>query len=399
MKDLSKKLLAIKPSQTVLIDSRAKQLIAKGVDIINLGSGEPEGDTSDRIKNAGIAAIKKGLTKYSSPTGLKELKEAVVTKLKRENNCTYTQQQIVISSGAKHAIYNALSALINPGDEVIIPVPYWVTYPSLVELLGGVPVYIQGDPNNGLKVTAAQVNAACTIKTKCIMLNSPCNPTGSIFTPAELIDIGDVILKNDLYCITDEIYEHLIYDGSAITTISSLNQYIADRTIFVNGISKAYAMTGYRIGYTASSIEISKVIGAFQSQSTHHPSMPAQYAAVEALNQGMNFTQDLKISLKVKMDLAEKLLLTCPAIKFNLPQGAFYFFLDMHDIINKSKTIHNSGELCEYLLTEHKVATVPGSAFGLENYLRFSFTTSLENLEKGVKRIITGVNELVGVLV
>jgi len=383
------------PSKTVQLDSQAKKMILEGQDIINLGSGEPEEQTSDNIKAAAITAIQLGKTKYSDATGLPELKGAILQKLKRDNNLKYNENQVVVSSGAKHAIFNSLAALLNPGDEVIIPAPYWVTYPSLVKLLGGIPVIVSGVYKTHYKITPRILQSKCSPRTKCVIFNSPCNPTGAVYTGEELAQLGEVVVKNDLFCISDEIYEHLIYDGTPHVSMAQLSPELYQRTVVVNGVSKAYAMTGYRIGYSATSEEISRIIGAFQSQSTHHPSTPAQYAAAEALNNGKEYIQGLRTGLTVKRELVFKQSSQIDNLRCHIPQGAFYFFMDVSEILAQTPTLNNSDDLCEYLLNEHRVATVPGSAFGMENTVRISFTTSIEALGEGVIRIAAGLSSLV----
>jgi aspartate aminotransferase len=397
MKPLASRMSRISPSMTVAIDTKAKALKAEGKDVIGLGAGEPDFGTPEYVSKAAIQSINDGLTRYTPPAGMPILKEAVVKKLKDENGVDYTAAQIVISSGAKHCITNVFTALVEEGDEIIIPAPYWVTYPELVKLNGGTPVVVAAGVENEFKITPAQLEAAITPKTKLFILNSPSNPTGAVYTKAELEAFAEICVKHDIYVMSDEIYEHVIYDGAEIVSIASLGEEIYKRTIIVNGVSKAYAMTGWRIGYIAATEEIAKAISKAQSQATHHPANASQIAAKAALEGGLDYTHMMNAEFVKRRNFVLAELRSIEGVQVPTPQGAFYVFPDVAPYIGKSfngKTINDSIELCAYLLDEQLLAVVPGAAFGADTCIRLSYATSMENLEGALKRLKDGLAAL-----
>lgn len=399
MKPLSNSVLALAPSMTVSIDTKAKELQAAGQDVIALGAGEPDFDTPDAIKEAAWASIKAGKTKYTAPTGLQELKSAVCAKFERENGLSYKPNQIVVTSGVKHAVSNVLQTLLNPGDEVIIPAPYWVTYPELVKLYGGVPVFLPTSVESGYKITAEQLAMAVTPRTKLFLLCNPSNPTGMVYGKGELEAFARICVDNDLYVLSDEIYEHILYDGRTPLSIASLSPEIKERTLIVNGVSKAYAMTGWRVGYFAGPKEIAKAIGALQSQATHHPANASQYAAVAALNGGLDFVHGMVEEFTRRRDFVIAELRSIPGVKVPTPEGAFYALPDVSAVYGRKtpsgEIIHDSVHLCAWLLSAHLLAVVPGAAFGDDHSIRLSYATSMDLLGKALERLKRGLGELV----
>jgi aspartate aminotransferase len=397
MKPLAQRTGRISTSQTVAIDAKYKRLKAEGKDVLSLGAGEPDLDTPDHAKDAAIASIRKGLTKYSNVTGLPELKNAVSRKFARDNGLAYPPSDIIISGGAKHSVFNALLALVEEGDEVLIPTPCWVTYPELVRFLGGTPVIIPTDVANGFKATAAQLEKAVTPKTKMLILNSPGNPTGAVYSEAELRGIADVVVKHDLYCLSDEIYEYIVYGGRKHVSIAALGPEIFARTITINGMSKAYAMTGWRIGYTGASAALAKAIGAIQSHGTHHPANASQYAAVAALEADTAFPRTMQKHLAECRALALERLARIPGLQVLPPDGAFYAFFNLEAYLGKSfagKLMATSMDICEYLLESQLLATVPGSSFGQEGFMRISFANGLDVLGAALERLEKGFKAL-----
>lgn len=393
--DLSQNALQITPSMTLEITAKAKQLKAQGVDVIDFGVGEPDFDTSDYIKEAAIDAIKKGYTKYTPSSGISELKKAVCNKLLKDNSLKYQPEQIVISNGAKHSIYNALCAILNPGDEVIIPVPYWLSYPEMVRLAYGKPVFVKTKAENDFKITAEELKNAITSKTKALILNTPNNPTGSVYTKEELEELAKIIGEANIFVISDEIYEKLIYEGSHIS-IASLNEKIKELTILVNGMSKAYAMTGWRIGYTASSLEIAKVMSNIQSHTTSNPNSIAQYASVAALSGDETVIKRMAEEFNKRRIYMVERINKIKGLKSNKPQGAFYVMVNIDEYIGKEikgKIIRGSIDFANALIEGANVAVVPALPFGMDNYIRISYATSIENIEKGLNRIEEFLNK------
>ncbi len=397
MKPLASRTGRISTSQTVAIDAKYKRLKAEGRDVLSLGAGEPDLDTPESAKLAAIESIRMGRTKYTAVTGLPELKAAVSAKFARENNLAYPPADIVVSSGAKHAVFNALLALVEEGDEVLIPTPCWVTYPELVRFLGGVPVPIPTSLETGFRASAARIEAAITRRSKLLILNSPGNPTGAVYPEAELVAIAEVLVRHDLYCLSDEIYEHIVYAGVRHVSIASLGAEIFARTLTVNGMSKAYAMTGWRIGYTGAPPALASAIAAIQSHGTHHPANVSQFAAVAALTEDVAFPAMLRDHLDACRRLALERLARIPGLKVFPPEGAFYVFFDVSAYLGKSHgegLVRTSLELCEYLLETRLLATVPGSAFGLEGYLRISFACDPDLLVRALDRLSEGLSAL-----
>ena len=393
---LSTRTQNIAASLTVAIDTLAKQMIADGKDVVSLGAGEPDFPTPEPIREAAIKAINEGKTRYTAPVGILDVRKAVCEKLERENGLHYAPEQIIMTSGAKHAVFNALAALINPGDEVIIPAPYWVTYPELVKWLGGTPVFVQGSREQDFKITADQLRAACTEKTKAILINNPCNPTGSVYSRQELESLAKVIVEKDLYCISDEVYEYFVYNGSFVSAASL--DGMPERTIVINGFSKSYCMTGWRIGYDAAPAPIAKIIGKIQGQAVHHPSNVAQYAALGALQMGNASAIAMREVFQKRRDYMVRRtseILTVPA---KVPDGAFYLFAPVQEFYGKKtpagKAITNSVELCQHLLESEGLAIVPGAAFGDDTCVRFSYAASDKTLEDACDRFIRGLQKL-----
>jgi len=393
----SERAQSIKPSPTLSIDTKAKALKASGEDIINFGVGEPDLDTPDNIKEAAIKAIKEGFTKYTPVGGITELKDAIIEKFRRDNNLSYERDEIIVSCGAKHSLYNIAGALFNPGDEVIIPAPYWVTYPDQVILYGAIPVIINTKEEDSFRLTPELIKAHLSKKTKALILNYPSNPTGLAYDRESLQKIAEMAIEYDFYIISDEIYEKLIYDGFQHISIASLGEEIKRRTIVVNGLSKSHAMTGWRIGFSAGPKEIIGAMTKIQSQSTSNPTSIAQKAAVEALRGNQDFITTMMSEFdKRRLYILERLNrikgLTCIR-----PVGAFYVFPRVSYYYGKSADgirINSSFDLSAYLLDRAKVAVVPGSAFGEDNHIRISYATSMQNIKNGLDRIEKALDEL-----
>lgn len=388
--ELSKRAQQISPSVTLSITAKARELKDQGIDVISFGAGEPDFDTPKHIQDEGIRAIKEGFTRYTAASGINELKEAICTKLKKENDLEYDLGQIVISNGAKHSLYNAFLAIINPGDEVIIPVPYWVSYPELVKLADGVPVYINLKEDNDFKIDVDELRNKITNKTKAIILNYPNNPTGSIYNKAELTEIAEIAVQNNIYVISDEIYEKLIYDGNEHVSIASLGKEIKDLTILINGVSKAYSMTGWRIGYAAGNHKVIKAMSSIQSHSTSNPNSIAQKAAVAALTGDQEPIKNMVKEFSRRRNYMVDKLNSIKGITCNKPSGAFYVMANISKFFGSTvdgREITNSVEFAEVLLDKGEVAVIPGSAFGADRFVRLSYATSMENIKRGLDKI------------
>ncbi len=395
-KPISTRTQNIAASLTVAIDTMAKQMIAEGKDIVSLGAGEPDFPTPEPIRAAACKAINEGKTRYTAPVGILEVREAVANKLRTENAIDYEPSQIIMTSGAKHAIFNALAALINPGDEIIIPAPYWVTYPELVKWLGGIPVIVNTTIESGFKLSPEALRNACTDKTKAIILNNPCNPTGATYTKQELAALAEVIVEKDIYCISDEVYEYFVYNTEFCSAAAFPG--MPERTIVVNGFSKSHCMTGWRIGYDAAPEPIAKVIGKIQGQATHHPSNVAQYAALGALQMDKSNVNNMLAAFKRRRDyMVENVGAVLPE-PVRPPEGAFYLFAPVSAFYGKStpdgKKIGGSVELCSYLLETQGLAIVPGAAFGDDNCVRFSYAASDATLQQACERFKRGLQSL-----
>lgn len=399
MSFLSKTLSSIKESPTIAISTKASELKAQGLKIISLGMGEPDFDTPENIKQVAINAIKNGETKYTAVDGTPALKKAIVNKLKRENNLEYKNSEISVSTGAKQVIYNALIATLNQGDEVIIPAPYWVSYPDMVILGGGTPVIAESSEVNNFKITPSELESKITTKTKWLILNSPSNPTGACYNDSELKALANVLLKHPhVHIMSDDIYEHLIFDNLKFSTICEVEPKLKDRTLIVNGVSKGYAMTGWRIGFGAGSEKLIKAMGVIQSQSTSCPSSISQAASVEAFNGPQDFIKPNAILFQKRRDLVVNGLNEIKGINCNTPNGAFYVFPSCKGLFgkkdSKGNVIKNDSDFASYLLEEALVAVVPGVAFGAEGFFRISYAASDEMLKDAVQRIAEACNKL-----
>lgn len=394
---LSKKAQAVKPSSTLAITAKAKDLKAKGIDVVGFGAGEPDFNTPENICEAAINAINEGFTKYTPASGIIELKKAISKKFKSFNGVNYSPKQIIISNGGKHSLTNVFSAIINPGDEVIIPTPYWLSYPEIVRLADGVPVYITGHKENGYKVTAKQIADACTDKTKAFILNSPSNPSGMVYTREELEEIAKVVVEKDIYIVSDEIYEHLTYDNTEMISIASLNDEIYKRTITCSGLAKSYSMTGWRIGYTGSSEEIAELMDSVQSHQTSNPNSIAQKAALEALSGPQESLAIMKEEFDKRRVYMYERVNSIKYLSALKPEGAFYLFIDINEILGKSyngQIIDNVDMLAEILIEDYNVAVVTCTDFGFPDHIRLSYAISIENIKKGLDRIEEFINKL-----
>ena len=394
---LAARVAKIKPSETLAITAKANALRAEGRDVIGFGAGEPDFDTPENIKAAAIRAIEAGFTKYTPVGGTDELKDAIIAKLKRDNSLEYKRSQIVVSCGAKHTLYNLAQALFEPGDEVIIPAPYWVSYPDIVVLAGGTPVIVDTLEKDSFKMKPEQLQAAITERTKAVVINSPSNPTGAAYSPEELKVLAAVLLDKEIFVICDDIYEKIIYANFPFENIATAEPKIKDRTIVVNGVSKAYAMTGWRIGYAAGPEQLIAAIIKIQSQNTSNPASISQKAAVEALKGDQGVVEKMVAEFRQRRDVIVTLLNEIDGVKCLSPEGAFYVFPNVSGIYGRSfqgKKITDSTELINYLLDEANVATVPGAAFGNDNHIRLSYATSLKNIEEGLKRIKIAISKL-----
>ena len=396
---LADRLDRIKPSPTIAVSMKARTLKAQGRDIIGLGAGEPDFDTPDNIKQAAIRAILAGDTKYTNVDGTDALKQAIIAKFKRENGLDYQLDQITVGTGGKQVLYNALIATVNPGDEVIIPAPYWVSYPDIVHLAEGTPVFITCGQNHHFKLQPEALAAAITAKTKWLILNSPSNPTGVAYSATELRAIADVLLQHpQVFVLTDDMYEHLVYDDFKFTTLAGIEPRLYDRTLTMNGVSKSYCMTGWRIGYAGGPAPLIKAIAKIQSQSTSNPSSISQAAAVEALNGPQDFIAQHNVSFKQRRDLVVDMLNKAKGLYCHKPEGAFYVYPSCAGAIGKTtpegKRINSDDDFVTYLLEAEGVAAVQGSAFGLSPHFRISYATSTETLRDACTRIIRACEKL-----
>jgi aspartate aminotransferase len=389
---LADSLARIKPSATIAVTDKARALKAAGRNVIGLGAGEPDFDTPDNIKEAAIRAIREGKTKYTNVDGINELKEAVVAKFKRENNLDYKVEEVSVGTGGKQVLYNALLATLNPGDEVVIPAPYWVSYPEIVALAGATPVPVATSMESGFRLTPAALEKAITAKTKWVILNSPSNPSGAAYGRAELKALTDVIVRHpQVWVLTDDMYEHLVYDGFKFATPVEVEPRLKERTLTMNGVSKAYAMTGWRIGYGAGPVQLIKAMAKLQSQSTSNPSSIAQWAAVEALNGTQAFIPKNAEIMKGRRDLVVSMLNQANGLVCSRPEGAFYVYPSCQGTMGKKTaagtTLKTDDDFVTALLEEEGVAVVQGSAFGLAPFFRISYATSNEALEEACSRI------------
>ena len=378
---ISRRAASLAPSLTLVIDSKAKQMKAEGLDVVGFGAGEPDFDTPQHIKDAAIKALNDGFTKYTPSSGIPELRQAVADKFKRENGLTYKPNQIIISSGGKHSCYNVILATCEEGDEVIIPSPYWLSYPEMVKLAGATPIILTTSDQTEFKVTPAQLRNAITSRTRLFVLNSPSNPTGSVYTPDEIKELGDICVEQGVLIMSDEIYEHLLYDGVKHKSVASFSQVHQEHTIVVHGFAKAWSMTGWRLGFLAAPEPIAKAIDAVQSHSTSNPTSFAQKGGVAAMNGPQDHLPIWLAEYARRRTYAHAKLNSIPGISCVNSKGAFYLFP------NISKLGLKSGDFCAKLLDQEKVAAVPGVAFGADDYLRISYATSMANIEKGLDRL------------
>ncbi len=399
----SDRILQVKPSPTLEVNALANALKAKGIDVIGFGTGEPDFDTPDHIKAAAIRAIESGKTKYTPSGGIPELKKAIIEKFKRDNNLEYKPSEVIVNSGGKHSFYNLMQVLLNRGDEVIIPAPYWVSYPPMTTLADGTPVIIDTAEEGGFKMTPDLLDRAITPQTRAIVINSPSNPTGSAYTKKDIQAIAEVVGDRDILLISDDMYESILYDGFEFYNIANVSDKMKQKTIVMNGVSKAYSMTGWRIGYMAGDAAIMAQVDTLQSQSTSNPTSISQWAAVEALNGEQKPVRDMVEAFARRRAIIVEALNSIPGFTCLSPNGAFYAFPGVEkvysmkgwrDIAGQYKSEFNSSRLTSYLLEEAKVAVVPGIAFGSDKHIRLSFATSDKNIVEGVRRIDEAVRKL-----
>jgi len=399
---LSQRALHAAPSPTLAITAKANALKAQGKDVISFGAGEPDFDTPQNVKDAAVAALARGDTKYTPSSGTVALKDAILAKLKRDNGLTYSRNEIIVSCGAKHSIYNLMQALLDPGDEVIIPAPYWVSYPEQVKLADGIPVVVQTDESMGFLATASQIEGSVTNRTKLVIVNSPSNPTGAVYTPQALRDIADLCVGRGIYLMSDEIYEKILYTGSEFVSPASFGEAVKAMTITVNGFSKAHAMTGWRLGYAAADLDIVAAMSKIQDQSTSNPTSIAQAGGVEALNGPQDSVEIMRKAFQERRDYTVSALKDIPGVDCLNPGGAFYVFPNVSAFYGKSwmpegdspRTIGGSDDLAAYLLEAYEVAVIPGSGFGADDNIRLSYATSMQNIQRGVARISEALQAL-----
>jgi aspartate aminotransferase len=397
MMKLSARINSIKPSPTLAITMKANALRAEGRDVIGFGAGEPDFDTPDNVKKAAIQAIEEGFTKYTPVGGIDELKDAIIGKLNRDNKLNYTRAQIVVSCGAKHTLYNLAQVLFEEGDEVIIPSPYWVSYPDIVILTGAKPVILKTNASDGFKIGSGQLAEAINPRTKAVIINSPSNPTGAVYTQAELMELAEVFVKKDVLAISDDIYEKILYDGISFANMATVNADMKERTVVVNGVSKSHAMTGWRIGYAAGPVEIIAAATKLQSQNTSNPTSIAQKAAVEALNGDQAIVEAMVKEFEKRRNVMVDRLNAIPGITCMTPQGAFYVFPEIAGLLGRKyggKVLATSSDVAAWLLDEANVAVIPGGEFGQDDHIRLSYATSMANIERGVERILAAAMKL-----
>jgi len=390
MKDISQVALKIQGSSTLKLDAMYKQMLADGKDVVGFGVGEPDFDTPDNIKDVAHVAINEGKTKYTPASGMQELRLAIAERLRADCNLDYSPNQIVVASGAKHSIYVALNVLLNPGDEVIVPAPYWLTYTEAIKMAGGVPVIIDAKESNDFKITPKQLDSAITDKTKLFIICNPSNPTGMLYDKNELFDLAKVCLSHDLYIMSDEIYHKLVYDGKEFTSFAQLGDDIKERTIVVNGVSKSYAMTGWRIGYTASGVKLAGIMGNYLSHSTSAPSTISQIASIEALKGSQDRVREMCNEFERRRDYICERIDKMQNVSCRKPDGAFYVMLNIEKLIGKmlgGMIINNSDDFALSFLENGLVATISCTGFGCDNFVRLSYATSMEMIKKGMDRL------------
>lgn len=384
---VSTRVQALKPSETLALGARARELRAQGHSVISFAAGEPDFDTPEDVREAGVDAIRAGHTRYTAVGGVQELRAAIAEKLRRENGLTYTPGEIVVSNGAKHSIWNAFLTLIEPGDEVLIPVPYWVTFPELVRLVGGDPVFVRPKPGS-MKIGAEELAGAITKRSKLLVLNSPNNPSGAMYSREELAAIGEVVLRHGLFVLSDEIYEQLVFGGARHVSIASLGPELRDRTIVVGGVSKTWAMTGWRIGFAASPADLAEGMERLQGQSTSNPAAVSQQAALRAFTGPRDSVDAMRDRFARRREFIVQRLSGMRGVKLVPPDGAFYAFPDMSERIREAQNgVSDSAGLSNFLIDEARIVCVPGSAFGMEGHLRLSYAVSDEDIEEGLNRL------------
>ncbi len=386
---LASRVSQVTPSLTLAIDAKAKGMKAAGINVCSFSAGEPDFDTPDHIKAAAEKALQEGKTKYGPAAGEPKLLEAIAQKLKKDNNLNYTTENVIVTNGGKHSLFNLMLAVIDPGDEVIIPAPYWLSYPEMVRLAAGVPVIIDTNASSGYKITPEQLRQACTEKTRLFVMNSPSNPTGVVYTPAELKALAEVVVEKDILVVSDEIYEKIIYEGTEQVSIGSFGQEIFDRTLISNGFAKSYSMTGWRVGYLAGPKNIIRATSTIQSHSTSNVCTFAQYGAIAALQGPQDCVETMRQAFAARQKLIVNLVNDIPGLTCAKPDGAFYVF------VNISKTGLTSLDFCSKLLELHQVAAIPGIAFGADDHIRLSYATSTETIEAGMAQLQVFVSSLV----
>ncbi len=384
--ELANRVLALTPSTTLAITAKAKELKEKGEDVIGLGAGEPDFNTPQHILDAAVESMNEGYTKYTPSAGLPALKKAIIKKFEQDQGLTYKPNEIIVGNGAKHALYTLFQVILNDGDEVIIPTPYWVSYPEQVKLAGGVPVYIEGSEENQFKITPEQLIKAITKKTKAVIINSPSNPTGVLYTAEELLELGKICLKENILIVSDEIYEKLVYGGVKHISIAELSPELKEQTIVINGVSKSHSMTGWRIGYAAGNKEIIEAMTNLASHSTSNPTTTAQYASIAAYNGPQEPVEEMRQAFEKRLEIIYDKLVAIPGFTCVKPQGAFYLYPNVKAAAEMTG-FDQVDDFVEALLVEAKVAVIPGSGFGTPDNIRLSYATSLEQLEKAVARI------------
>ena len=397
MKPLSKLASSVHASSTMAIDALYKGMKAQGIDVVGFGAGEPDFPTPDNIKEACIRALRENKTKYTASSGIMELKQAVCYRMKEDCGLDYKPENVLIASGAKHNVYLAVRALIDPGDEVVIPAPYWVSYSEIVAMCGGVPVIAKTRESDEFKLTPEELDEAITDNTKCIIFNSPSNPTGMMYSQAELRALADVCIARDIYIIADEIYYKLVYDGREFVSVAALGEDVKERTIVINGVSKSYAMTGWRIGYSLAPANITTIMGNYVSHSTAAPSTLSQWAAVEALTGPQNTVEEMRQAFETRRNYMVERVNSIEGVSCLMPEGAFYIMMNISKILGRSidgVVIDTSDKFAELLLEKGLVAVVPGSGFDAPEYVRWSYATSMENIQAGMDRLEKFLNLL-----
>lgn len=395
--NVSRRVAAIKPSPTLAMNAKAVAMRQEGIDVISFGVGEPDFNTPKHIREAAVKAMEEGYTRYTAAGGMPELKDAVIDKFKKDNGLDYEREEVMISCGGKHVLYNLAQAFLDTGDEVIIPAPYWVSYPPIVILAGATPVIVETKESDDFKLSAEALEKAITPRTKLVVLNSPSNPTGSVYTRSELSALAEVIARHDVFVVSDEIYEKLLFDDTPFQSIAQIGKVLKERTFIVNGVSKTYAMTGWRIGYVAGPRQIVAAMTKIQSQSTSNPNSIAQKAAIEALTGPQDSIHEMLEAFDERRRYLVARLNAMPGVHCNMPRGAFYAFANFGAYFGKKcdgKTIEGSADLCEYLLTNARVAMVPGIAFGADDFIRFSYATGIDVIDEGLNRIGKAVARL-----